>query len=227
MTRDKFGRRVLGNLPEDEAKIFLLGNTEDPEDEWPGIINGPNFLSEVPAVSEEQWLEIYNRCGGNIGLLGDCATFAREYGDWNAALDEATGNDFSLIKEAFYPKMISKRDVPPLWTWKHWKLVLERITEADYNAVLLDQLLVNLELSNFQEPGGVQAEDILLSMVKYNLLAIRSPSAFAFDLPRKVFGGTGMQEVVTLPLPSHVWSANVIMGKIEVTQQIKTPEKEE
>ena len=58
---------VLGDLPENEARDFVLGAADN---SWPGIVNNPQFESlPAPACSEDQWREIYDHCGGNIWLF--------------------------------------------------------------------------------------------------------------------------------------------------------------
>jgi hypothetical protein len=115
------------------------------------------------------------------------------------------------IENAFEPMGLTERDVAPLWTGKQWELVLQEIIKAPHHAVLQEVLKTKLEET---VPGAVSGEGkkILMSMVKYNLLALRPYSALPRDLPREVYG-EDMEMVVTLPLPVHVWAAKRLLAK--------------
>ncbi|KAG7667442.1 hypothetical protein KSW81_004140 [Nannochloris sp. 'desiccata'] len=98
------------------------------------------------------------------------------------------------------PEIIPKRDELPEWTEGQWATVLQRITTAPHHAVLRNELA-----NGFGKKEMVkQAMKILLSMVKYNLLALRPYSTLARDLPLEVYG-VDEEEVVTLPSPGHIW----------------------
>ena len=173
---------------------------------WHGIINEPSSVP-VPAGAELQWAAIYERCGGNIGLLIQCVAAARVEGNWNDALDTVVTNPYLTIANAYKPMALTKRDVAPLWTRDQWALVLERITTAPHHAVLMDDL--QQQLGEKDEERG---EEILMSMVKYNLLALRPYSTLPRDLPREVYG-EDKEMVVTLPLPVHVLAAKRLLRK--------------
>jgi hypothetical protein len=94
LTEDKFEREVLGELPEQEARDFVLG---DAEGTWPGLVNNPEYESlPVPACSEDQWREIYEHCGGNIWLLHKSVKISRLKKNWDATLERAVAGALSL-----------------------------------------------------------------------------------------------------------------------------------
>ncbi|KAG7674661.1 hypothetical protein KSW81_000305 [Nannochloris sp. 'desiccata'] len=107
----------------------------------------------------------------------------------------------------FKPKVIPKRDELPDWFEDQWAMVLQRLTTAPHHAVLRNELAKNLGKGD-EERG----DEIILSMVKYNLLALRSYSTLARDLPREVYG-VEEEEVVTLPSAGHTWAAKRILLK--------------
>ena len=84
--------------------------------------------------------------------------------------------------------------------------MLECITTAPHYAVLVSELE--------KELGEENGSNILLSMVKYDLLALRPFSTLAHDLPREVYGNS-MGDVVTLPSPARVWAAKVVLKNLE------------
>ena len=206
MAKGNFVIEVLGDLTEKEAREFVLGDGD--KGTWPGIINDPSEQKPVPSGAEEQWPAIYERCGGNIGMLQQCVIEARSKGNWEDALDIVVANSRSAMTQGFHPTTrIPKRDEPPLWTKDQWEMVLERITTAPHHAVLRNELAK--ELGKGDDEMG---EKILLSMVKYNFLAVRPYSSLARDLPREVYGD-GKKEVVTLPSPGDVWAAKRVYSK--------------
>ena len=222
MATNNFRIHVLGDLTEEEAREFVYGTavgaTIDPLSvappgvaapvvTWPGIINDPLEPIAVPGGAEEQWPAIYERCGGNIGMLKQCVGAARELGNWKDALSIVVANSRSAIEQGFNPKVISKRDELPDWFEDQWATVLEHLTTAPHHAVLRNELAK--ELGKGDKKRG---DEIILSMVKYNLLALRPYSPLARDLPREVFGDEE-EEVVTLPSAGHTWAAKRILLK--------------
>jgi hypothetical protein len=142
-------------------------------------------------------------------MLKDFVAEAKLWGNWDAALNGVVSNLRSEIDLGFEPRRyIVKGGEAPLWTAQQWRMVLERITTAKDLAVLVSEIENELE-----GKGSIgQGSEILLSMVKYNLLALR-PSTLARDLPVKVYGDY-VEDVVTLPLPAHVWAAKAMLKKI-------------
>lgn len=112
------------------------------------------------------------------------------------------------VVRGFKPEVyIVKGGEAPLWTDDQWKMVLEIITTAPHHAVLASKLEEELE-----KGSAMKGSKILLSMIKYNLLALRPQSALARDLPQEVYGsGKKKTPLVTLPLPAHVWAAKVVL----------------
>ncbi|KAH7615646.1 hypothetical protein NADE_007554 [Nannochloris sp. 'desiccata'] len=233
---NNFRIHVLGDLTEEEAREFVYGTavgaTIDPLSvaapgvaapvvTWPGIINDPSEPIAVPAGAEEQWQAIYERCGGNIGMLKQCVGAARELGSWKDALDVVVANSRSAIEQGFSPEILPKRDELPEWTEGQWATVLERLTTAPHHSVLRNEL--EKDVGNGDGKTGKQ---IILSMVEYNLLALRPYSTLARDLPLEVYG-VGEKEVMTLPSPSHVWAAKreLLERKIDADKAKSKPKK--
>ena len=213
MTRDKFEVEVLGDLTEEEAEKFMYGDGAV-GGEWHGIVNDCFNTKEELAEAQDQWSEIYQRCGGNIGLLKQCVAEARNLkGNWDYALQKVVAGPLGAVQRGFAPSVyIMKGGEAPLWTGAQWKMVLERITTSPYHAVLVSE--IKKELGKGSDRGGDEKKGskILLSMIKYNLLALRPPSTLARDLPQEVYGsGKKKTTVVTLPLPAHVWAAEVVL----------------
>jgi hypothetical protein len=216
MTEDKFEVEVLGDLSEEEAEKFMYG--DGVAGGWRGIVNSSFSTKEELVEAKDQWPEIYHRCGGNIGLLQQCVKAARNLkGNWASALQKVVAGPLSAVERGFKPEVyIVKGGEAPLWTDVQWRMVLERITTAPHHAVLASE--IEIELGRGSEKKG---SEILLSMVKYNLLALRPPSDLARDLPQEVYENDGVNEtVVTLPLPAHLWAAEVILKRMK-TKEVK------
>ncbi len=231
MATNNFRIHVLGDLTEEEAWEFVYGTavgaTIDPASEvaavavpgvadpvvtWPGIINDPLEPVPVPGGAEEEWQAIHERCGGNIGMLQQCVGAARELGNWKDALDIVVANSRSAIEQGFSPEIIPNRDELPDWFEDQWATVLQRIITSPHHAVLRKELEKEVA-----KRDGKTGKQVILSMVKYNLLALRPYSTLARDLPREVYG-VGEKEVVTLPSPGHVWAAKreLLERKIDI-----------
>ena len=214
MTEDKFGVEVLGDLTKEEAEKFMYG--DGVAGGWRGIVNDSFNMEEDLARAKDQWSEIYQRCGGNIGLLQQCVAEARDLKwNWDSALQKVVAGPLGAVIQGFEPEVyIQKGGEDPLWTDVQWKMVLERVTTAPHHAVLASELKKELEKGS--EKRG---SEILLSMVKYNLLALRPPSTLARDLPQEVYGNDGVIEtVVTLPLPAHVWAAKAVLKRMKAKE---------
>ena len=205
MATNNFEVEVLGDLTEKEAREFVLGGGVNGT--WAGIINDPSSPKPVPDGTEEHWPAIYERCGGNIGMLKQCVGAARKLGNWKDALSIVVANSRSAIEQGFTPKVIPKRYEPPDWAKDQWATAVQRLTTAQHHAVLRNELAKELGKGDDQ-----RGDEIILSMVKYNLLALRPYSPLARDLPREVFGDEE-EEVVTLPSAGHTWAAKRILLK--------------
>ena len=182
---------------------------------WHGIINNPS-PNELPPGAEEQWPAIYERCGGNIGLLIQCVAAARVEANWNDTLDSVVTVPYLTIENAFRTaaKAVRHGEVPPLWNREQWALVIQELVKAPHHAVLREDLEKKLEELVLEELvlEARSGEEILMSMVKYNLLALRPYSTLPRDLPREVYG-EDKEMVVTLPLPVHVLAAKRLLKK--------------
>ncbi|KAG7674435.1 hypothetical protein KSW81_000090 [Nannochloris sp. 'desiccata'] len=142
-----------------------------------------------------------------------CVAEARDMkGNWDSALQEVVAGPLEAVIRGFEPEVyIKKGSEDPLWTDAQWRMVLERITTAPHHAVLASEL--KEELGKESDRNG---SEILLSMVKYNLQALRPPSTLARDLPQEVYDNDGVSEtVVTLPLPAHVWAAKSVLRRMK------------
>ena len=115
---------------------------------------------------------------------------------------------------------------PRIWEAKHYNAVLRLIATNPYHAVrqndaeaALDKVekrnVVQVLLSWVLEKVGmrtvenVTAAQVLLSMVEFNVLALRPYSMMAKDIPREAFfKKVGRKEkldnVVTMPWPEHL-----------------------
>ena len=212
MTEDKFEVEVVGDLSEEEAEKFMYG--DGVAGGWRGIVNDTFTTKEELVEAKNQWPEIYQRCGGNIGLLQQCVDARELKGTWASALKNVVVGPRRAVLRGFEPEIyIVKGGEAPLWTDVQWRMVLERITTAPHHAVLASEL--KKELGKGSEKKG---SEVLLSMVKYNLLALRPPSTLARDLPQEVYG-VGNDDVVTLPLPAHVWAAEVVLEELKDTEK--------
>ena len=211
--------KVVGDLTEEEAREFFFG--DGGKGTWKGIINYSSSPKPVPPGAEEYWPAIYERCGGNVGMLKRCVIEARATERWQSALNIVVANSLSTIRQGLDPEIIPKRDELPHWTEDQWETVLERITTAPHHAVLRKELAKALG-----EGDGKKGNKIILSMVKCNLLALRPFSELARDLPKEVYGG-GMNEVVTLPSPGDVWAAKqqLLERKSDADTKTKTKKK--
>ena len=105
------------------------------------------------------------------------------------------------VKAGLEPSSLSARASPPAWTTEQYKHVLRRIANDPHRAVRRNELIKEL---------GVDGNVALNSMVQYNLLAVRTESTLARDLPEQVYYVDGTAElgedtdaVVTMPSPGR------------------------
>ena len=128
---------------------------------------------------------------------------------------------------------------PRIWEGKHYKTVLRLIAANPYHAVrrnevhaALDKVdkrnVVQVLLSWVLEKVGmrtvenVTAAQVLLSMVEFNVLALRPYSMMAKDIPREAFfkkvGRKEKQDnVVTMPSAAHL--AAVLELDVELEEE--------
>ena len=214
---------VLGNLSESEAREYVFGNADGT---WLGIINESFVAKEVRDTAETYWKEIYDRCGGNIGLLKLCVNETSLKRSWKVGLDSVMDGYVDAVGSGFEPSVIPVLDVAPLWTAYQWKMVLGRITAAPYYAVIMSELEEELEesMDDAQKARGLSGYQILYSMMEYNLLALCPYDSLSHDLPKDVHGKL-LEEVVTLPLPAHVWAAKALLREMDKGKQDRKEEQ--
>jgi len=117
-----------------------------------------------------------------------------------AALDAIAGLSLIAVEAGLSPSLLSPRASLPAWTTEQYKTVLRLIAKARHNAVRQDQVIKEL---------GRDGGTALKSMVQYNLLAVRTQSTLARDLPDEVYyrgavGTAAMTDaVVTMPAPGR------------------------
>ncbi len=96
---------------------------------------------------------------------------------------------------------------PRIWESEHYKAVLRLIAANPYHAVR--QKDAEATLRGVGIPENVTADEVLLSMVEYNVVTLRPYSKMARDIPREAFfKQVGKKEkedsVVTMPSPAHL-----------------------
>ena len=126
---------------------------------------------------------------------------------------------------------------PRSWQSEHYKAVLRLIAANPYHAVRQKEVLAALEkvdkrnvvqvlLSLVLEKVGVKtaknvtADEVLLSMVEYNVVSLRPYSDMAQDIPREAFfkmewGVEEENDVVTMPSPAHLAAALLLEIKFQ------------
>jgi hypothetical protein len=72
--KSQMAKRVIGNLPEEEARAFMYGDGA-----WPGLVKQ---YPGAPELTPELWAEVYAVCGGNPGLLEQSAEDAELFESW-------------------------------------------------------------------------------------------------------------------------------------------------
>ena len=108
---------------------------------------------------------------------------------------------------------------PAVWTADHYKAVVRLIVESEHHAVPRKKAVAALEpLLKVPMPEGVDAYQILRSMVEWNVLNIRPYFGLAKDIPRQAFCPEGekpeavadhnLGRVVTMPSAAHLRAAN-------------------
>ena len=109
---------------------------------------------------------------------------------------------------------------PRIWERNHYKTVLRLIAANPYHAVRqkdaeaalekVDKKNVVQKVLNMVDvkTENVTSDQVLLSMVEYNLVSLRPYSEMAKDIPREAFfkevWGIEEDSVVTMPSPAHL-----------------------
>jgi hypothetical protein len=185
--------KEIGDLPNiDEAKQFvesLMLCTTAP----------PSFFDTTEDGEQiDMWPRVYEICGGNIGLLERCAKYSKRLKSWEKGLEEVSTDLEDAVKRGLRPAGFSRTGgsrSPAAWTKEDYKTVLREIALArDYrHAVSFDKL---------EDAVG---EDSLLSMVEWNLVALRRKSLWAKDLPATLFADLHDTKLVTMPSPLELY----------------------
>ena len=105
---------------------------------------------------------------------------------------------------------------PRIWEAKHYKAVLRLIAASPYHAVRRRE--VHAALLDVMIPENVTADQVLLSMVEFNVLSLRPYSIMAHDIPKEAFyknewGVEVKDSVVTMRSAAHL-AATLILETI-------------
>ncbi len=98
-----------------------------------------------------------------------------------------------------------------IWGKKHYKAVLRLIAANPYHAVPRTEVHAALkDVGGI--PENVTADEVLLSMVEFNVVSLRPYSKMAKDIPREAFfkeagGKEKKDDVVTMSSPAHLGAA--------------------
>ncbi|KAG7674197.1 putative Uncharacterized ATP-binding protein MJECL15 [Nannochloris sp. 'desiccata'] len=146
----------------------------------------------------DMWPRVYEVCGGNIGLLERCAKHSKRLKSWENGLEEVSRDLEGAVKRGLWPGGFSRAGgsrPPAAWTKENYKTVLREIALAKTHkhAVSFDKL---------EDAVG---EAALLSMVEWNLVALRRKSRWAKDLPATLFADLDDNKLVTMPSPAELY----------------------
>ncbi|KAG7674713.1 putative ATP-binding protein [Nannochloris sp. 'desiccata'] len=146
----------------------------------------------------DMWPRVYEICGGNIGLLERCAKHSNRLKSWEAGLKWVSRDLEGAVKRGLWPGGFSRAGgsrFPAAWTKENYKTVLREIALAKKHkhAVSFDKL---------EDAAG---EAALLSMVEWNLVALRRKSEWAKDLPETVFADLDDDKLATMPSPAELY----------------------
>ena len=146
----------------------------------------------------DMWPQVYDVCGGNIGLLERCARHSKRKKSWEDGLKAVSMDLKNAVKRGFSPRGFSRTGgsrSPAAWTKEDYKTVLREISLAkdQKHAVSYDKL------------EAAVGEDALVSMVEWNLVALRRESAWAKDLPETVFTDLNDTKLVVMPSPAELY----------------------
>ena len=128
------------------------------------------------------------------------------------------------MKALEYPELIDPpigSTGPRLWGGKHYKAVLRLIAANPYHAVRRKEVHAREKL-DIKAVENVTAAQVLLSMVKFNVLSLRPYTEMAKDIPREAFfkkvGRKEKQDnMVTMPSPAHL--AAVLELDVELEEE--------
>ncbi|KAK9819969.1 hypothetical protein WJX72_004593 [[Myrmecia] bisecta] len=187
--------KVIGDFEDQDARAFFdsLRQPITPEnDEW--------------MIDDKSWWRIKEVCGGNAGLLRQCALHPFN-GDWQVVLDAVYNPILPAVVAGLPPS------VEAGFTANQYAAAIKEILGSTHKAVLASSLQ-----STFG--GGGVGEAVLQAMVKANLLAHRLYSDWANDIDKAVFINrtSGLLEpVVIAPTPAHFFC----MQKLKLLPETK------
>lgn len=119
---------------------------------------------------------------------------------------------------------------PRIWEAKHYKAVLRLIAAHPYHAVRQEDAEDALRAVGIAE--DVLADEVLLSMVEFNVLSLRPYSTMAHDIPREAFYKTewGVEvkdSLVTMRSPAHLAAALILEKKFQNEDEAERNRAEE
>ena len=176
----------------DEAKQFvvlLMLCTKAPPSFFDTTENGEQI---------DMWPRVYEICGGNIGLLERCAEYANDNGSWEDGLDWVSNDLEGAVKRGLSPGGFSRAGYsrsPAAWTKENYKTVLRECALAKKHKHAV----------SFKKLQDAVGEAALVSMVEWNLVAVRRKSLWAKDLPATVFTDLNDEKLVTMPSPAELY----------------------
>jgi hypothetical protein len=233
LTGEQMAVEVLGDLPAEEARRYVCGDEREGA-RWKGLVAkvAPTKAGDVRQRLHEIYKVCGGNIGQLRTCLTFVRTKGVEQGEAFVLLSvlrfscdlpcpvrqKRSSNDSCLarlmsmhelhaglksikrlstgaVEAGLAPSSLSLRASPPAWTTEQYKHVLRRIATAPHNVARQSELIEEL---------GSSGNVALKSMVQYNLLAVRTQSTLARDLPEKVYyRGTIEDAVVTMPSPGR------------------------
>ena len=182
----------IGDLAtKDEARQFVVYLSQR--------MKAPLSFDDVTEDGEkiDMWDRVYEICGGNIGLLERCAKYANGFGSWEKGLDEVSRDLERAVERGLWPEDFRKSgsSSPAAWTQEDYKTVLRQIALAEEHKHAVS-------LKYLRKKVGKEA---VLSMVEWNLVALRTKSSWAKDLPATDFTKLNDTKLVMMPSPAELY----------------------
>eukprot|EP00611_Tribonema_gayanum_P027219 TRINITY_DN665_c2_g1_i2.p1 TRINITY_DN665_c2_g1~~TRINITY_DN665_c2_g1_i2.p1 ORF type:complete len:361 (+),score=72.58 TRINITY_DN665_c2_g1_i2:133-1215(+) len=202
---------VVGHFEEKDAKDFL-------ELELQASLKNSGNKSTV-AVSNADWRQIYEVCGGNAGLLKLAAgDFGVQYpnGSWRSVLEELCSATYGQVQDAALQGGDGFNSV-------HYIDAALALLNSPHNAITQHAMELLLGSRNktavhLGTAAQVQAgARVLRAIVKANRLGLRPYSAWAKDIPREAYGPEFRPPlaIVTAPTPADLYSMRVMRSELE------------
>ncbi|KAG7667052.1 hypothetical protein KSW81_000795 [Nannochloris sp. 'desiccata'] len=216
---------VLGDLTSAEAFVYVCGgkgrNKRGFEEDWPGLMSQSEQTLAL-GMTPEDWKKVWSVCGGNMYLLQNCVTEATRSSSWDKGVAETLSEPQKDVATALErPRRIpppTDSSAPRSWESEHYKAVLRLIAANPYHAVRQEDAEAALRGVGIDK--NVTADEVLLSMVEYNVVSLRPYSDMARDIPREAFfkmewGVEDEEDVVTMPSPAHLAAALLLETKFQ------------